>query len=108
MHGGSRSMVDSSSSARTCTVGVTTRGGLSRKTSVDRATEPGARREPRGNADDKDDRNEYKCAGPGLLVPGIIGTDGVGEDLEGKRGDRLAQPCRPELIAERSEQERSR
>src|SRR4051812_31379515 len=108
MHGGSWSVRDSWSGAPTCTTGVTSRGVRWRKTSVDRTTEPGARRKPRGNADDEDDRYEHKGSGPGLLMPGVVGTDGVGEDLERKGGDRLTQARRPELVAERSEQQRRR
>src|SRR3954469_2392938 len=106
MHGGSWSVRDSWSGAPTCTTGVTSRGVRWRKTSVDRATEPGARREPRGDTDDEDDRYEHKGAGPGLLMPGVVGTDGVGENLERQRGDRLTQARRPELVAEGGEQER--
>src|SRR4051812_6000394 len=108
MHGPSRSARDSSATGRTWTVGVSTRGACWRKTSVDRATEPGARREPRGNADDEDDGNEHQRARPRLLVPRVVWTDGVGEDLERKGGDRLSQTCRPELVAERRKQERRR
>src|SRR3954471_4396567 len=103
MHGPSRSTVVSSSRARTCTVDVITRGARWRKTSVDRATEPGARREPRGNADDEDDRYEHERTSPRLLMPRVVRTDRVGEDLEGKRGDWLPQTRRPELVAEGGE-----
>src|SRR4051794_30787222 len=103
MHGGSWSARDSWSGARTCTTGVTSRGVRWRKTSVDRATEPGARREPRGNADDEDDRYEHERTSPRLLMPRVVRTDRVGEDLEGKRGDWLPQTRRPELVAEGGE-----
>src|SRR5437764_15360493 len=36
-------------------------------------------------------------------MPFIVRTDGIGEDLQRKGGNRLSQRCRPELIAERRE-----
>src|SRR6476646_10325071 len=106
MHGVSCRASGSTSTARTCTVGVGTGAGWARNTSVDGATEPGARHEPRGDADDEDDRNQYERTSPRLLVPFVVRADRVVEDLERQRGDRLTQTRRPELIAKSRKEQR--
>src|SRR4051812_14556245 len=108
MHGGSCCGSESSSAARSGTVGVTTRAALSRKTSVDGATEPGARREPRGNADDEHNGYQHQCTCPSLLMPLVVRADGVGKDLERECSDGLTQTGRPELVSESSKYQRRR
>src|SRR5450759_587813 len=108
MHGFVSSAEALGSGARTCTIGVTSRGGFSRDTSVDWSTEPGPRCEARRDADYQNDRDQYERPGPRLPVPLVVWADRVIEDLERERRDRLTQRCRPELIAERSEEKRRR
>src|SRR6478752_3607865 len=106
MHGGSCSATVSCSGERTWTIGVATRAGFSRTTSsVDRCTEPRARHEPRGNADDQNDRYQDERTSPRLLMPLVVRADGVGEDLERESGDGLAESRRPELVAESGEEQ---
>src|SRR5512140_1121783 len=70
--------------------------------------EAGTRCEARDETDDEDERDEDERSGPSEGMPCVIGTYRVGEDLQGKGGDRLFQRERPELIAERGEQQRCR
>ena len=55
---------------------------------------------------EQDERDEDQRAGPGLTVPVLVGRDGVGEDLNGERRDRLVEPRREEPVVERGEQQR--
>ena len=43
------------------------------------------------NAKNSDDEN--KRAGPGLAMPVVVGRDGVGKNLQRKRGDRFQRDC---------------
>src|SRR5919202_6808053 len=65
--------------------------------SVAVAMVPRARDEPGRDADDENEPDENEGAGPGEGVPLVIGADGVGEDLQRQRGDRLVGAHRPEL-----------
>jgi hypothetical protein len=47
----------------------------------------------------RDNANEDERTGPGERVLLIVGADREVEDLKGKRGNRLTQRHRPELIA---------
>src|SRR5215831_7589023 len=82
-------------------------GGI--RTSRSIAAEPEARSggEAGGEADDEDEREEDERACPGLSVPVVIGRNRIEINLHGKRGDRLERRDRPELVAERGEDERS-
>src|SRR6185437_1882730 len=60
------------------------------------------------DTDDEDERDEDQGARPCEAVPVVVGTDGIVEDLEWQRGDRLRDRGGPELVAEGREQERRR
>src|SRR5690242_1291705 len=107
MHGLTSSSTGVGARARTCTVGVTTRDGFEGATSVDWSTEPGPRYQAGKNADDQHHRDQNQCTSPRQSVPLVVRAYGVGEDLQRQRGDWLGGRNRPELIAERSEQQRS-
>src|SRR6266849_3636887 len=104
MHGLVASGAAIASDAPSCPTAVTGRGGFSRNTSVDWSTEPGPRCEASRKADDKNDRDQHKRAGPRLPVPFVVCVDRVGKDLERERRDRLTHRCRPELVAKRREE----
>src|SRR6185437_6527999 len=72
------------------------------------SVEAGARCEAGDDADDEDERDEDQGTRPGEPVPVVVGTDGIVEDLEWERGDRLRDRGGPELVAECREQERRR
>src|ERR687896_88296 len=74
-----------------------------RKVDFPHPAEPRARREAGGETDEEDEQDEDERSCPGEGMPLIIGADGIVEDLKRKRGNRLVQSNRPELIAERSE-----
>src|SRR6476661_8168317 len=74
--------------------------------SVGGIPEPGSRRQPGGDAEDENESDEDDRSRPGQRVRGLVGADGIVEDLQGERRDRLAQRRRHELVAERSEEER--
>src|SRR5215208_1855505 len=57
-------------------------------------------------ADDEDEGEEDEGAGPGLPVRDVVRADGIGEDLERQRRDGLVEPHRPEVVAERGEEQR--
>src|SRR3954468_12492998 len=105
MHGAASFAGAVGSSARSCTVGVTTRAGLARNASVDWSAKTRPGYEPSDETDDEHDEDQHQRAGPGLAMPLVIGTDGVAEDLQGQSGDRLANRCRPELVAKRGEEQ---
>src|SRR2546425_5096723 len=55
-----------------------------------------ARRDPRREADQEDQRDQHQGPRPRLAMPGVEGRDRVGEDLERQRGDRLIGALGPE------------
>src|SRR5215208_5561052 len=57
-------------------------------------------------ADDENEGEEDEGAGPGLPVRDVVRADGIGEDLERQRRDGLVEPHRPEVVAERGEEQR--
>src|SRR5674476_721243 len=87
--------------------GPATSGG-SRSASVMTACVPTARHEARDDADHEHEGDEHEGARPRLRVPVVVRADGVGEDLQRKRGDRLRQLRGPELIPQGGEEERRR
>src|SRR5687768_2043594 len=74
--------------------------------SVSPAAVAGAGDEAGDDADDEDEADEDERAGPGQGVLLLERTGGIDEDLERKGGDRLVERRRPELVAERGEEER--
>src|SRR4029079_13425819 len=85
--------------------GVAVRGGFSRTTSVDWSAKPGPRRETSRKTDDKNDRYQDEGACPRQLVELLVRVGGVGEDLKRKSCNRLPNRGRPELIAQRREEQ---
>src|SRR5438309_3905494 len=52
--------------------------------------------------------DEHQRASPGLAMPIVIRRNGIGKNLQGKRGDGLAEAVIPKTITERGEKERRR
>ena len=106
MHGLSASADLSGASATagrgTVTCGITR---APRATSIDWSTESGFGGEPGGETDHENDRDQHQGTRPSLCMPFVVCADSVRKDLERKRGDRLPHRSRPELIAERREQQ---
>ena len=73
-----------------------------------RRVRTGSACESRGETDDEDESEEDERARPGLRVPVVVGSSRIGVDLHGQRGDRLRRRDRPELVAERGEDQRRR
>src|SRR6185295_13371827 len=76
---------------------------LSRNTSVDCSTEPGARHQSRGDAYHEHERDQDKSSRPCEPMPFVVRTDGIGKDLERERRNGLAYRSRPELVSESGE-----
>src|SRR5215204_1033179 len=76
--------------------------------SVMATADASARHDARDDADDQHESDEHQRARPGLRVPLVVRADGVGEYLQGERGDRLVHLGGPELVAERGEEQRRR
>src|SRR5687768_4296839 len=81
-------------------------GAVIRTSSVTHPAEPRAGREAGSETDEEDEEDEDERSRPGEGMPLIIGADGIVEDLKRKRGNWLVQANRPELIAERGEEQR--
>src|SRR5688572_26976838 len=81
-------------------------GAFTAASSVTHAAEAGTGREAGREADEEDERDEDEGSRPGEGVPLVVGTDGIGEDLKRKGCNRLGESYRPELVAERSEEQR--
>src|SRR3989442_7575540 len=55
-----------------------------------------ARRDPRREADQEDQRDQHQGPRPGLAVPVVVRRDRLSEDLDRQRGDRLIEGPGPE------------
>jgi len=54
----------------------------------------------------KNTGDEHQRASPGLAMPIVIRRNGIGKNLQGKRGDGLAEAVIPKTISESGEKER--
>src|SRR5215210_2767085 len=68
--------------------------------------EPPADRQPGSQAQDEYQEDQHQRSGPGIAMPFLIGTSGVGEDGERQRSHRLVEIEAQILAAQRREQER--
>src|SRR5688500_5257325 len=84
-----------------------TRGDAIGTSSVTHSAKSRAGREACGKTDDEDERDEDERSRPGEGVPFVIGADSIVEDLKWKSRNRLVEVHRPELIAERGEEQGS-
>src|SRR3954465_773529 len=81
-------------------------GARSRCCSIGSDTESRPRDESGSEADDEDERDEDERSCPGLRVPVFVWARCIDVDLMRKRFNRLSGRGRPELVAERGEEQR--